>query len=126
MLWVILSMPLYALLCIASIWIWWGIAFTIIDFTLHLAAQEESPMTTHAEMFPVIYPAKLIRFATLSDKRADLLSTFDAERNLLTIDPDNYQLLERNWQTHVEFSELPATLVTSEGNFVAASVGWDK
>lgn len=113
MLWVTLSMPLYAMLAIVSIWIWWGIAFTIIDFTLHLAEKEESPMNTEI--------ARIIRFRPLATPaRMNLLSTFDAERNLLTIDPDNYQLLSPIWQTHVEFSELPMTLVTSEGNFVAA------
>lgn len=73
-----------------------------------------------SEMFPVIYPAKIIRFEPLNHKRADLLSLFDAERNILSIDPDNYQLLHANWQTHLGFSELPMTVVTSEGNFVAA------
>ena len=110
MLYIILASPLL-------IWLWWGVAFTIIDFALHLAAKQgEYPMEAETQE-----RAKLIRFTSLAHRnKAALVSEFDAEKNILTIDPDNFQLLNPLWQTHLTFSELPAAVVTERGNFEAA------
>lgn len=98
----IISLPLL-------IWIWWGITFTIARYVFIVAYYGEENMTDTR-------PAKIIRYDRVTDySKPGLLSSYDEEKNIQTIDRERAELLPVQMRHRLEMSELPHTRLTPDG-----------
>jgi len=87
------------------IWLWWGIAFTIIDYALN----GDFKMTEQT-----IERARLFRYGKL-DHVPPMLSWLEADRNILHIDRDENAKLPRFMQDYLLSTDKEFTRVDDSG-----------
>lgn len=98
----IISLPLL-------IWLWLGVTFTIARYAFIVAYYGDENMTDTR-------PAKIIRYDRVTNySKPGLLSFYDEEKNIQTIDRERAELLPVQMRHRLEMSELPFTRLTPDG-----------
>lgn len=60
--------------------------------------------------------ARLIRYTTVAgNDHPNLLSVYDAEKNIQMIDRELAKWLPREMRNHLEMSRIPATMLSNDG-----------
>lgn len=97
-------------------WVWWGIAFvtarTLIAIVTFVVT-EELDMKTKTKDHKY---DRLIRYAAVAhEAKPNLLSTYDAEKNLQIIDFDLVTRLPASMVDRLEMSVIPETMIIDDG-----------
>ncbi len=110
-----LTLLLWVVVLPFSMWVWWGIAFvtyrTLIAIVTLKVTEELKMKPTPDHKY-----ARLIRYARVaSEARPNLLSTYDAEKNLLIIDHDLVTDLPNGMINRLETTEIAETMIINDG-----------
>lgn len=90
-------------------WVWLGIAFTIIDYALHMGLREGLYIMTEAYK-TANRPSRLIRYADLNVQgKPGLLSVYDEQKNLVIIDRTRSATMPDPDRHRLEMTDLPFT-----------------
>lgn len=97
-------------------WVWWGIAFvtarTLIAIVTFVVT-EELDMKTETKDHKY---DRLIRYGLVAnDEKPNLLSKYDADKNLQTIDTTLVMSLPSSMVDRLEMSVIPETMIVDDG-----------
>ena len=94
-------------------WVWWGIAFVTARTLIAIVTLK---VTEELKMTEVLKRDRLIRYAAVATKdKPNLLSKYDADKNLLIIDYDLVIGLPTSMANHLETTELAETMIIDDG-----------
>ena len=112
---IVLAMPLL-------IWLWLGIAFTILDFTLHIifvrtgvTAMDIISALTNTDTAEQVNTgrSRIVRYTDIVDSNhPGTLSTYNEEKNILLIDRTLSSRLNEQSRNYLEMTYLKRTMLT--------------